>query len=94
MGTVSHSFLEKSKKVHDDDDDDYFNIMFYCYFLSKHVMTSVLCQNYSKFSYYFVLGAIFFYTLLIFFHYFGHHCRYVFFLYPNPSGSHLNILTL
>ena len=35
MGAVSHSFLEKSKNVHDDDDDDdddYFNIMFYYFF--------------------------------------------------------------
>ena len=34
MGAVSHSFLEKSKKFHDDDEydyGDYFNIMFFCF---------------------------------------------------------------
>ena len=53
MGAVSHSFLEKSKKYDDDDDDDddYFNIRFFFY-PSKSVMTSVLCQNYSKILYF------------------------------------------
>ena len=63
MGAGSHSFLEKIKQFHDDDDDDYFSIMFYYYFLSKSVMTSVSCQNYSKLSYFYVFkGQINFVT--------------------------------
>ena len=50
MGAVSQFFFkEKIKKNCDDDvDDEYFNIMFY-FFPVKSIMTSVSCQNYSKF---------------------------------------------
>ena len=49
--------------------------MFYYFFLAKNVITSVIGQKHPRFSYFYVLKAIFIKALNIFldvFYYFGH----------------------